>query len=315
MNANQGLKRVEKRCNIGENVSVWQTKLVTLYCTVCDNSSTIAEVMQRQSNNFRPQFTDEECLTVYLWGIAQRRFEQKAIYNYTKNHLLNWFPKLPSYQAFSHRLGELSPAFQVLAETWMDQINSKGLDELSYVVDSCPIILAKQARSSRAKVAKEICNKSYNSSRKEYYYGVKLHVFADRHTGTLATPCAMMISRAADHDLTIAKKIMDECRPFRHGVLYADKAYVDSEWTKHLKEEYSVELQTPRKRRKEDSISSGDAYSTHISKLRQQIECFFNWLNANTNIQVASKVRSTKGLFTHVFGRFAAALFNRYFNS
>ncbi|MCQ2442327.1 MAG: hypothetical protein MJ077_04255 [Oscillospiraceae bacterium] len=50
-------------------------------------------------------------------------------------------------------------------------------------------------------------------------------------------------------------------------------------------------------------------------KLIPQNECFFNWLNANTNIQVASKVRSTKGLFTHVFGRFAAALFNRYFNS
>ncbi len=34
-----------------------------------------------------PQFSDEECITVYLWGISQRRFEQKTIYNYTKNHL------------------------------------------------------------------------------------------------------------------------------------------------------------------------------------------------------------------------------------
>ena len=49
--------------------------------------------MQRQSNKFRPQFTDEECITVYLWGISQRRFEQRAIYNYTKNHLSEWFPK------------------------------------------------------------------------------------------------------------------------------------------------------------------------------------------------------------------------------
>ena len=101
---------------------MWQTNLITLYCAVCENSSTIEAVMQRQSNNFRPQFTDEECITVYLWGISQRRFEQKAIYNYTKNHLLEWFPKLPSYQAFSDRLNRLAPAFQALAESWLSVI-------------------------------------------------------------------------------------------------------------------------------------------------------------------------------------------------
>ena len=49
---------------------MWQTNLVKLYCAVCDNSSTIEAEMQRQSNNFRPEFTDEECITVYLWGIS-----------------------------------------------------------------------------------------------------------------------------------------------------------------------------------------------------------------------------------------------------
>ena len=92
-------KRVDKQRKRAENVSMWQTNLIKLYCAVCDHHSTIEAVMQRQSNNFRPQFSDEECITVYLWGISQRRFEQKTIYNYTKNHLLDWFPKLPSYQA------------------------------------------------------------------------------------------------------------------------------------------------------------------------------------------------------------------------
>ena len=74
----------------------WQTRLITLYCTVCDEYSTIESEVQRLSNNFRPQFSDEECITVYIWGIMQRRFEVKAIYNYAKNHLQEWFPKLPS---------------------------------------------------------------------------------------------------------------------------------------------------------------------------------------------------------------------------
>ena len=112
-----------------------------LYCAVCDNSSTIESVMQRQSNNFRPQFSDEECITVYLWGISQRRFEQKTIYEYTRNHLLEWFPKLPSYQAFSDRLNKLVPAFQMLAEHWLYIIGVNLHEHMEYIVDSCPIIL------------------------------------------------------------------------------------------------------------------------------------------------------------------------------
>jgi hypothetical protein len=78
--------------------------------------------MRHQSHNFRPQFSDGECITVYLRGISQRGFEQKAIYDYTQNHLLEWFPKLPSYQAFSDRLNRLAPAFQALAEYWLSVI-------------------------------------------------------------------------------------------------------------------------------------------------------------------------------------------------
>ena len=143
---------------------MWQTNLIRLYCAVCDNSSTIEAVTQRQSNNFRPQFSDEECITVYLWGIRQRRFEKKTIYNYTKNHLLEWFPKLPSYQAFSDRLNRLVPAFQALAEQWLSLVGVSLQRAMEYLMDSCPIILAKGPRSGQAKVARELCKKSYNSS-------------------------------------------------------------------------------------------------------------------------------------------------------
>lgn len=52
--------------------------------------------MQRQSNNFRPEFTDEECITVYLWGISQRRFEQKTIYRTRKTICRSGFPNCPA---------------------------------------------------------------------------------------------------------------------------------------------------------------------------------------------------------------------------
>ncbi|MEZ3418756.1 MAG: transposase [Bacteroidales bacterium] len=271
--------------------------------------------MQRQSNNFRPQFTDEECITVYLWGISQRRFEQKAIYSYTKNHLLEWFPKLPSYQAFSARLSRLAPAFQALAESWLSVIGVNLEEQLEYIVDSCPVILAKGPRSGHAKIASELCEKSYNSSRKEWYYGIKLHAIVARRPGHLPVPVSLMASGAAQHDLPAAKQIVDDHAALKPGRLYADKAYIDASWAQSLKQNHALELLTPRKKHKGDVLVSGDTFSTFVSSVRQPIECFFNWLNQLTDIQTASMVRSLSGLLCHIFGRIAAALTRLLFNS
>jgi len=269
--------------------------------------------MQRQSNNFRPQFTDEECITVYLWGISQRRFEQKTIYEYTKNHLREWFPKLPSYQAFSDRLNRLAPAFQVLAEIWMNTIGIDWDAKREYIVDSCPIILAKGPRSGHAKVARELCEKGYNSSRKEWYYGIKLHAVVARRPGRLPLPLSLMVSGAAQHDLPVAKQILEDHIFLKQGRLYADKAYTDAAWKTTLKNAHAIELFTPRKKSKKDFLVSGDTFSTFVSSVRQPIECFFNWLNRLTVIQDASAVRSLSGLLLHLFGRIAAALVSLIF--
>lgn len=292
---------------------MWQTKLISLYCAVCDNSSIIKREMQRQSNNFRPQFTDEECITVYLWGISQRRFEQNAIYNYTKNHLSEWFPRLPRYQAFSRRCAALAPAFRTLAERWMEQAAPSGEAQTIYMVDSCPIMLAHRSRSGYAKVAGDLCAKSYNSTRKEWFYGVKLHAFTQKRTAKLPVPAALSVSCADVHDLTAAKQMTSECAFLHPGWLYCDKAYIDADWKETLEKEYGVQIQTPRKKQCGDTLFTGDTMSTFVSSVRQPIESFFNWLSDLTNIQAASKVRSSQGLLLHIFGRVAFAMFTILF--
>jgi len=191
----------------------------------------------------------------------------------------------------------------------------RGCDErMEYIVDSCPIILAKGPRSGHAKVANELCEKSYNSSRKEWYYGVKLHTVVARKPGRLPVPLALMASSAAQHDLPAAKQILDDHISLTQGRLYADKAYSDATWTDLLKNGYALELITSRKKHKGDTLVSGDTFSTFVSSVRQPIECFFNWLNRLTNIQSASLVRSFSGLLLHIFGRLTAALITLIFN-
>lgn len=59
--------------------------------------------------------------------------------------------------------------------------------------------------------------------------------------------------------------------------------------------------------------ASNDLFSTAVSRVRQPIESFFNWLIQKTDIQRASKVRSSKGLLVHLFGKIAATYINLIF--
>jgi len=288
---------------------MWKEQLITLYCTVCRHYSTRVEhLVQRFSNNYRPQFTDEELITIYLWGIIQRQFEVKRIYTYIKMHLLEWFPKLPSYQAFSCRLNQLAPAFQEFAAILLESPTLMAYESSTSIIDSLPIILAKQSRSSRAKVSPELCAKSYCATKDLWYYGMKLHVLGSARYKQIPLPLMLHLATATTHDLTIAKQMLTFPHPFLQK-LFADKAYHDTAW-KNTLAQAGIQLLTPSKKPRGfvDPLYSSDCSSWFISRVRQPIESFFNWLNEKTGSQCASKVRSTKGLLTHIFGRIAAAL-------
>ena len=65
-------------------------------------------------------------------------------------------------------------------------------------------------------------------------------------------------------------------------------------------------------RLKQFSKAADDLWSKAVSAVRQPIESLFNWLIEKTDIQRASKVRSTKGLLVHLFGKLAAAFLSVY---
>ena len=236
-------------------------------------------------------------------------------YTFIRDYWHDRFPKLPSYQAFCRRLNNLAPAFQALAEVWSRKHCAQFEDAVQYIIDSCPIILAKQARAGSAKVARELCDKSYNSSRKEYYYGAKLHAIVIRRPGKLPVAETLMLSHASVFDLTAAKEILCTAPLSHGGILLADKAYIDSTWETILHHENNLKIVTPRKKAKGDTLVSGDTYSTSVSMLRQPIESFFNWMEVRFHIQRANLVRSAAGLLSHVFASLGAAMFFFLFNS
>jgi len=144
-----------------------------------------------------------------------------------------------------------------------------------------------------------------------HFYGVKLHGIGFHRPGSLPVMEFLQLGSAAEHDLQAQRQLLEQVSG---RVVVGDKAFSD----KTLKDFFAQaggELLTPIKytkgqpeQDKQRHKAADDLFSRAVSKIRQPIEAFFNWLIEHTDIQRVAKVRSTKGLIVHVFGRIAAAL-------
>ncbi len=222
-----------------------ELQLIQLYLWVClvyDKHPMLK--YQRLSNNWQPDFTDQELITIYLFGHFQGHFNQKRIYGYISQHFSDWFPDLPSYQAFNRRLNELGEPLKMLVFELMANFPQKddfygGQD---CVIDSVPIMLAVRGRSYQAKVATDEANCGYCASKDIFYHGVKIHILARKRYEHLPLPEILTITRASEHDLPVLQAM----RGKTVGNLFADKAYQDQiterEWA-----EQGVIICTPDK--------------------------------------------------------------------
>jgi len=282
-----------------------EIKLIKLYCTICHYyNNTIAAEIQRLSNNFCPKFSDEECITIYLWGIANQKYEMKAMYEFIQDYYDGWFPELPCYENFVKRVGFLAPAFRLLAQILVYE-QDMDASVIDHIIDSMPIIVANQKRSGSAKTASDICDKGYCSSKNMWYYGVKLHSLSQKQYRTLPKLALFGVTPASVSDITFAKETLEDV----HNIdVYGDKIYNDSDWFEYMRTHNNVNISAPVKLKKGQEIleSIDRLYNSAVSSIRQPIESFFNWLIEKTHIQSASKVRSANGLLSFIFARIAS---------
>lgn len=286
----------------------WQEKLITLYLFICKEfNSGLGMYCERMTAYADLSFTDEEVMTLFLFGIMNKQKELKTIYQQADTYWREWFPKLPGYVAFVQRLNRLSDSFVPLIERLRAKLPIDFQANLTRLMDSMPIVMARGNRRFTAKVAPELaCPNGYCATKKLHYYGVKLHVVGIRQKGRLPLPEYVGLSPAGMHDRKAYEQLLPVLGDYD---IVADKAYQREE--KPILPEGCVTLCTPVKKQKGQTLldAADHLLSTAVSSIRQPIESFFNWLEEKTHIQIASKVRSYKGLIVHVFGRIAAAFF------
>lgn len=280
-------------------------KLIELYCLICRLYDSQRCLKYQRLSNFKPRFTDQELITIYLFGHLNGLYQKKAIYRFTQNYWAKWFPALPSYQAFNRRLNLLEPAFHAIGATLLETLTDGQATEIDHLIDSMPVMLATGSFSRCARVAREIANRGYCAAKKLHFHGVRLHFIASRRSGSLPLPKRVWLREASVHDLTSLKEQM---LLLPNSTLFGDKAFCDAILESRFKEQ-NTQLLVPKKKPKGKELNGFEKERNRlISKIRQPIESFFNWLIAKTQIQRASQVRSTDGLLVHCFGKLTFAL-------
>ncbi len=282
-----------------------ENQLIQLYLLVCQIYDNQSSLKYQRLSNFKPRFTDQELVTVYLFGHLNGLYQKKAIYRLTRNYWAAWFPALPSYQAFSNRLNNLESSFQIISQQLLKALAAGQTLEVDRLVDSFPVMLAKSGFARRARVAREFASIGYCAAKRLHFYGVRLHLLATRRAGRLPVPSEIWFRAANVHDLTAFKE-QEVCLP--NTALFGDKAFCDAALKKRLQEQNTRLLVPIKKPKGKEPTASEKNYSRLVSKFRQPIESFFKWLNDKTQIQTASSVRSANGLLLHCFGKLSFAL-------
>lgn len=293
-------------------------KLIKIYDYVCDKYENVLQYhCQRFTNNNRPGFTDQEVMTIYLFAVyEEQRFKIRHIHRFASDYLSGWFPKLTSYVAFNTRINRLCDVLRVLCQCVIEEFVPPECSSEFSLLDSMPIITCGGKRS--AKVALDLTDKSFCSTKNLWYFGLKLHALNSYNKGTLPYPESIVISKASENDLNIFK---ENWSPIAPRSFFGDKIYSDGPFFDNLYLEKESVMFTPIKEikgkveaLKQRDRAHKDLFSRAVSAIRQPIESFFNWINEKTQIQNASKVRSTKGLLAHVYGKLTACFLKPIFN-
>jgi hypothetical protein len=203
----------------------------------------------------------------------------------------------------------LSEAFKHLVEILLFEHCPEDCRLDTSLLDSMPIITCSGKRN--ASVARELVDKGYCSTKNMYYFGLKQHALSFSRPNHLPFPENIVITQASENDLNVYRQNRGY---IINRSLYGDKIYNDTEFFEYMSKINNTVMLTPVKAIKgqpetltQRDKAANDLFSISVSKIRQPIESLFNLLIEKTDIQRASKVRSTAGLLVHIFNRIAAA--------
>lgn len=244
-----------------------QDTITTLYC-VC------ADVLKAQGfeEDKQRHYSEAEVMTVPLVAALfyggnhalTRRFLHQ--HGYTRNTL--------SASRFCRRLAGVPDSAWQMVMALLSQVFKANNPGDVYAVDSYPVAVCANCRINRCalfEVQEHGALRGYQSSKKQYFYGFKVHLLVT----AAGEPIEFFLSEGSLHDLEGLKRLPLDLPP--GATLWGDKAYKDACEEELLWDAAQVRFLPLTRRNAKVPLPPCLVYLAHIG--RQQVETAFSLIN------------------------------------
>jgi len=228
-----------------------ETRIIVAYC-ICDDILKNFKVKEFKHTkmSLAEVMTTALVATMFFRGNQALACEFMLSSNRVK-HMLN-------KGHFNRKLHSISK------DIWKEVFNSitknfkKLLNKKEFLVDSCPINICHNVRARTNKTYGQKKYFGYIASKKEYFYGVKIHLL----TTSKGDPIEFLVKPGSVHDLKAFKQ-MNINLP-RESVIYADSAYISHKTENQLFGEKKILLLAQRRSNTKHRMSK------NVEKIRKR---------------------------------------------
>jgi hypothetical protein len=207
---------------------------IAIYCFIDD---LLLKIDKKETDN-RRKLTNSQLITIVIISSKYFYANQASACFYLKDHYGFNLPNKSNFNRILHKLTDLIADLFFSLGLIFKKLNLQSV----YIIDSFPVAVCKNIRISRSKLVKGTRFRGYNASKKEYFYGFKVHVIT---TGD-GIPVEFMVTAGSVHDNT-AFQGMDINLP-RNSDLYGEAAYINEEFKDFYAQFHQIRLKAATKK-------------------------------------------------------------------
>ena len=234
------------------------------------------------------KLSDSEVITLAIVGEVHGIHSEKAWFNYVRKNFKDLFPNLNHRTRYNRTRRNLLQVIATIRKEIAKYLGYSNSDIL--IVDSMPVPVCGFGSAHFSKRFRDISSYGYCASKKETYYGLKLHALVT--LDGYITDIGLTAANVDDRD------ILWELLPSTHEVIVlSDKEYIGDQLAEDLATSKSVELLALKRNNSKNPYPK--ELRNCISRHRRRIETSFAQLAEQFHINEVL-ANSIDGLKTRI---------------
>ena len=233
----------------------------------------IPSSIKNRRNILESKLSDSEIITISIVGEALTIDSEKAWFYFVKKNYKDLFPNICDRTRFNKTKRNL---YKVILEIqkYFSSLPMFKDDDIR-IIDSMPIPVCKFGRAYFSKSFKDISTYSYCASKKETYFGLKLHALVT--TDGFITDFLLTASNIDDRDA-----VFELVQANSFIKILADKGYIGNQLKTSLAKEKEILLLSLKRKNSKTPLEK--QLRNAVSKTRRRVETSFSQLAEQFNI-------------------------------